>query len=214
MAFGYHKAMDIQQGHINTLRAVIAAQMIVIVALWFGWQSAPRDLTVHLPPDLRDGVSLKAGEVPPQSVYTFAQYIFQQLNRWEKDGQKEAGGRLYALAPYLTPAYQQQIQKELDIKGRSGEMAGRTRGITGIPGHDYTPARVRLIAPGVWEVTMDMELMETVDGMVVKRAQAVYPIRVVRYDIDREKNPWGLALDGYAGNGPHRLDNPAKELSK
>jgi len=211
MAFAYHKAMDIQRGHINTLRGVIAVQMIVIGALWYGWQSAPRDLTVHLPPDIRAGTSLRASEVPAQSVYAYAQYIFQQLNRWEADGQNEAGERLYALSPYLTPAYREQIKADLDLKGRRGELAGRTRGITGIPGHEFTPDRVRVVAPGVWEVQLDLELMETVDGVVVKRARAVYPLRVVRYDIDREKNPWGLALDGYAGSGPYRLE---KEKSK
>lgn len=90
MAFVYHKAMDIQQAHINTLRGVIVAQMIVIGALWYGWQSAPRDLTVHLPPDIRAGTSLGPARCR-QSVYAFGQYIFQQLNRWETDGQKEAG---------------------------------------------------------------------------------------------------------------------------
>ena len=32
-----------------------------------------------------------------------------------------------------------------------------------------------------------------------------YPIRVVRQAIDPESNPWGLALDGYARDGPRRL---------
>lgn len=211
MAFGYHKAMDIKQGHINTLRGVIAAQMIVIAALWYGWESAPRDLTVHLPPDIRTGATLKANEVPPHSVYGFAQYIFQQLNRWESNGQTEAGQRLYALSPYITPAFREQIKADLDLKGRRGELAGRTRGITGIPGHDYSPDLVRVVAPGVWEVRVAMEVLETVDGVVVKRAQVVYPLRVVRYDYDPEKNAWGLALDGYAEGGPYRLE---KEMRK
>ena len=210
MAFVYHKAMDIQQAHINTLRGVIAAQLIVIGALWYGWQSAPRDLTVHLPPDIRAGASLQADEVPAQSVYAFGQYIFQQLNRWEVDGQKEAGQRIYALAPYLTPQFREQLKAEMDLKGRRGEMAGRTRGVTGIPGHEYSPERVRIVGPGAWEVRLDLELMETVDGVVVKRTQAAYPLRVVRYDVDRERNPWGLALDGYSG-GPYRLE---KEKTK
>ena len=33
----------------------------------------------------------------------------------------------------------------------------------------------------------------------VKRALVRYPLNIVRYDVDAEKNPWGLALDCFAG---------------
>ena len=36
--------------------------------------------------------------------------------------------------------------------------------------------------------------------------------RVVRQAIDPETNPWGLALDGYASDGPRRLTDA--ELSE
>jgi hypothetical protein len=41
--------------------------------------------------------------------------------------------------------------------------------------------------------------------MTVKQTTIRYPIRVVRQAIDPEANPWGLALDGYASDGPRRL---------
>jgi hypothetical protein len=41
--------------------------------------------------------------------------------------------------------------------------------------------------------------------MTVKQTTIRYPIRVVRQAIDPESNPWGLALDGYANDGPRRL---------
>ncbi|HOP18281.1 MAG TPA: DUF2895 family protein, partial [Gammaproteobacteria bacterium] len=40
-----------------------------------------------------------------------------------------------------------------------------------------------------------------------------YPLRVVRYDVDRELNPWGMAIDGFASPGPSRVEEPAKEAS-
>ena len=45
---------------------------------------------------------------------------------------------------------------------------------------------------------LDMELIETVRGMTVKNPIIRYPLRVVRYAVDPELNPWGLALDGWA----------------
>ena len=36
-------------------------------------------------------------------------------------------------------------------------------------------------------------------GERVKSRAVAYPVRVVRFDVDRELNPWGLALDCLAG---------------
>ena len=52
---------------------------------------------------------------------------------------------------------------------------------------------------------MDLDLFESVKGMTVKHAAIRYPVRVVRHAVDLEANPWGLALDGFAGEGPRRL---------
>jgi len=56
-----------------------------------------------------------------------------------------------------------------------------------------------------------------VKGMTVKKTAIRYPLRVVSLSVDPESNPWGLALDGFAGKGPHRLseeelvDEPKQE---
>ena len=53
---------------------------------------------------------------------------------------------------------------------------------------------------------LDLELLESVKGMTVKRTAIRYPLRVVRHAVDLEANPWGLALDGFSVDGPRRLD--------
>ncbi|MCR2307553.1 DUF2895 family protein, partial [Salmonella enterica] len=45
-------------------------------------------------------------------------------------------------------------------------------------------------------------------GSAVKDVFIRYPLRVVRFDVDRERNPWLLALDCFGSNAPARL-NPA-----
>ena len=62
-----------------------------------------------------------------------------------------------------------------------------------------------MLSPDAWIVWLDLDLMESVKGMTVKQTTIRYPIRVVRQAIDPESNPWGLALDGYASDGPRRL---------
>ena len=48
-------------------------------------------------------------------------------------------------------------------------------------------------------VSLDLMIEEMVLGERVKSRAVAYPVRVVRYDVDRELNPWGLALDCLTG---------------
>jgi hypothetical protein len=74
-----------------------------------------------------------------------------------------------------------------------------------IAGHGYEERRVDVLKEGVWVVWLDLDLYESVKGMTVKQTAIRYPLRVVRYAVDLEANPWGLALDGFAAEGPRRL---------
>src|SRR3546814_18800579 len=87
--------------------------LVVMLVLGFGWwnaprdltihvpRNAPRDLTIHVPPDLRSGSVRKWWDVPPESVYAFAFYIFQQLNRWPTNGEEDYARNIHALSAYL-----------------------------------------------------------------------------------------------------------------
>jgi integrating conjugative element protein (TIGR03746 family) len=201
----YRHQIDNVRAHLRSLWAVIVLQALVIAALWFGWSQAPERLTVHIPPDLRSGAVLDVDEVPPASVYAFAFYIFQQLNRWPEAGAKDYGQAIFSVSAYLTPRYRSDLLTELERKGRQGELAYRVRGLQVIPGHGYEERRVDILDGGVWLVWLDLELLESVQGMTVKRTAIRYPLRVVRYAVDLEANPWGLALDGFGADGPRRL---------
>ena len=177
--------------------------MILVLAI--GLMRIPSSLTIHIPPDLKSGAVVYPNEPSPANVYAFAVYIFQQLYRWPHDGAKDFSRAIYAHAGYLTPAYREALIAELESKAKRGELAGRERGMQELPGHGFRESRVVVLQDGVWEVIVDMELFETVKGMAVKRKAIRYPLRVVRYDIDREMNPWGLALDGFESTGPTTL---------
>ena len=203
----YRYEIDNVRAHLRSLWAVIAIQAVLIAGLWFGWSQAPERLTVHIPPDLRSGAVLAADEVPPPNVYAFAFYIFQQLNRWPEDGARDYGRAIFRVSPYLTPKYRAELIADLELKGRKGELAYRVRGVQGIPGHGFEERRVDILGDGVWVVGLDLDLFESVKGMTVKHTAIRYPLRVVRHAVDLEANPWGLALDGFAGEGPRRLSD-------
>ena len=46
-----------------------------------------------------------------------------------------------------------------------------------------------------WKTWLDVNVTESINGHPVKDVMLRYPMRVVRFDVDKEVNPWGLALD-------------------
>ncbi len=201
------------QAHIKTLRLGTGALLVVALVMGGGWWSAPRDLTIHVPPDLRSGSTRKWWEVPPESVYTFTFYVFQQLNRWPTDGEADYARNLHVLSPYFTPACQAFLQSDYEFRRNAGELRQRVRGIYEIPGRGYGDnpgARVQVVSERDWLVTLDVSADEYHGSEQVKRALVRYPIKVVRADVDPARNPFGLALDCYA-QAPQRIATPAPQ---
>ena len=203
------------QAHIKTLRMGTGALFAIALVLGFGWWSAPRNLTIHVPPDLRSGSVRKWWEVPPESIYAFTFYVFQQLNRWPTNGEDDYARNIHALSAYLTPACQTFLRQDYDHRRSTGELRQRVRGIYEIPGRgfgDNPTARVQVISDRDWVVTLDVTADEYHGSEQVKRALVRYPLKVVRLDIDPERNPFGLALDCYSST-PQRITADAPSAS-
>ncbi|HGW5896508.1 TIGR03746 family integrating conjugative element protein [Pseudomonas aeruginosa] len=204
------------QSHIRTLRLGAGALLLVALVMGAGWWSSPRDLTIHVPPDLRSGSTRKWWEVPPESVYAFTFYVFQQLNRWPTDGEKDYERNLFALSPYLTQSCQAFLKGDFDSRRSQGELRQRVRGVYEIPGRGYgdnPAARVRAVSDNDWIVTLDLTADEYYGAEQIKRAFVRYAIKVPRIDADPARNPFGLVLDCYEG-APQRIEIPTAEAPK
>ena len=136
------------------------------------------------------------------------QAIWQQVQRWPTNGEEDYPRNLRALSAYLTPSCRAFLQQDYEYRRASGELRRRVRGIYEIPGRGYgdDPAtRIKVVSDRDWIVTLDVSADEYYGSEQVKRALVRYPIKVVRLDIDPERNPFGLALDCYAG-APQRIE--------
>lgn len=196
---------NLKQNQRLLVRILIGAFAVILMMYSFSI-TAIRDITLHYPPDLRSGGTSKAGEVPAYQAYLFALYISQQLNNWEKDGAKDYPTRVHALTFYLTPGYKNNLLKDIDERKRQGELQNRVRHFRMLPGSAYTESAVE-IRGNSWIVWLDVIIEETIAGQPVKNLKLRYPVRVVRYDTNREMNPWQLALDGNGGLVPQSLDD-------
>jgi len=198
------------EAHIKTLRIGASALVVLALVMGVGWWSAPRDLTIHVPPDLRSGSTRKWWDVPPESVYAFTFYVWQQLQRWPTNGDEDYPRNLHALSPYLTPACQAFLQRDYEYRRNAGELRRRVRGIYEIPGRGYgdnPTLRVRTVSTREWVVSLDVTADEYYASEQVKRALVRYPLKVLRIDVDPQRNPFGLAIDCYEG-APQRIATP------
>ena len=195
--------------HANTRRLFLGLTIVSVVGMALLW-AKPKEIDLHINPDLRAGdrvtVANGTAPVPNPNVYSFAYYVWQQINRWQADGGIDYGTQIYNFQSYLTPRCQAQLQGDMDARSRSGELRMRTRQITEIPGLGFQDNRVLSEGPAAWNVLLDMQVMETFRGQPVKDTYVRYPIRVVRFDVDRERNPFRLAVDCFGSNTPARID--------
>lgn len=210
----FRHALAERDNHILTLRAVIVLLCLCLAGVGYSWYSAPQKLTLWFPPDLRSGSTRPWWEVPPASVYAFTFYIFQQLNRWPDNGEEDYSRNLRSLRAYLTPACYTRLEHDFQVRRNGGELRERTRGVYELPGHGYSSLvhdgdkhpvpRVETLSQDAWRVTLDVAVEEYYQNEPVKKALVRYPLQVVRYAIDAEKNPWGLAID-CTDSAPQRL---------
>src|SRR3546814_9858557 len=69
------------QAPIKTLRIGTVALLLLALVMGGGWWSAPRDLTIYMPPELSSGRTRTWWEVHPESVYGFTFSVLQKLTR-------------------------------------------------------------------------------------------------------------------------------------
>lgn len=203
----YRDVVKAQRAHIKTLYGIGAILFLAALFNGAGWYAATRELpSIGVRPDLSRFATLRPGEYHPHEIYGFAQAIWQGLNRWPQDGQKEYAENLYRFQAYLTPDFYAEREADLKERARRGELSKRGRGLQPIPGREYSPEKVKPLSETSWVVYVDLQLQEWHGSTPVKDTLIRYPLKVMVFDVDRERNPWGLGLDGFAEQGYYRLD--------
>ena len=200
----FKNALSQGEAHRTTLFGSLLFSWVVCLVFIALYIDAKEEQLFRIPPDLRQGTVMRANDIAPPVIYGYAFYILQQLNHWPDDGEKNFPEKIYYLQAYLTPGFRETLLSEMEKKSRNGELKSRVRNIQEVWGRGYTEDRVQIESEDSWIVWVDVEISETIHGRPVKNVYVQYPMRIVRYDVDPESNPWGLAISGYEGE-PFKL---------
>ena len=186
------QALADRDAHIWTLRMVVLLQTVVTVLMYFAWHTARQEITVHIPPDLSRSVHQAAAEIPEPNIYAFALMVYQSLNLWQDSGTEDYPRQITDNRCYLTPRFIRWLEDNMRHKQGRGELA-RSRAVFPLAG--YLEDSVEPQGDGSWIVILNLGLSEWVRNRRIKDTAVRYRLKVVSFDVSRDCNPWGLALD-------------------
>ncbi len=164
---------------------------LVLHAHWL-LATLPKEFECHFPPDLSRGGMVKVNEYQAHEVYAFALTLFQKIYRCEGNCGVEFSQNIRRYGYFLTDTYRPALLKQANQL--SSHNRNRIRAISEYEGYDE--AKVVPLGNDKWIVYLDVREKEYIGPKSVRDAVVRYPLVITRFDIDREKNPWRLAISG------------------
>lgn len=183
---------------IKVLWIFIGILVFVNVILCIGWMHAPKKMRIYIPPDLSSGALINPNEIPKASIYAFAFQIFTAVNSWPESGAQDYAKNLNSYRNYLSSSFYYALLRDLKSRQENGEL-NRHRIMSAATAMPYSEVDVKKLGNGVWLVNLHLQLIETLDGSVIKNVVMDYPLQVASIHTSIQLNPWGLVLTGYHG---------------
>lgn len=201
-------ALHSRDSHIWTLRIVLLLLIALLILQSLVIYQRQNEITVHVPPDLSKGATLTPGAIHSANAYSFAIYVWRNLNDWSLSGKTDYARLIDEYKCLVTPEFERWLHQNHNQKRRQGEL-DRTRVLSElIP---FKPDYVTELGSNVFSVALILKIQERVEGAIIKDVQMHYALRVV--PDSRKCNVMGMALDGFILD-PTRAEREAEEKSK
>lgn len=172
-------ALDTSELRVRDWQIVAGILVFVLVAHMVYSGARQNDITVHVPPDISNGATFKAGTIPKPNVYLFASEVWRSVNYWEKNGDVDMPANLQRYSCYMTEMAIHDQAALQDERSKSGQSRDRTRRLSDISDLKNIDAAVSNIGAGTWTVDLDVQLTEGLQGTVVKDQPLRYRVHVV-----------------------------------
>jgi hypothetical protein len=190
------RVVDRQTVAIRWMSVLLAVCIVLMGMMFYKMSNLPEQFTAYYPPDLSVGGKQKVNTTPKHIVYSFAYRFWQRTERCLSTCSEETVLNVKRHEDYMTRNHYDKRLAKAQVRAQSHSSVTRT--IEEYEG--YSSKKVRVIAPGVWEVTLKLFVEDRIGNNVFDDRALEYTIRVVAKDIGINVNPWRLALDGLAGN--------------
>lgn len=186
-----------KEKRIRDWRIISGVLIVVVVYLVHSLKTTANDITVHVPPSLERGATIKSGDVPKANIYSFSYYLFQMLSSWEKDGSKEGLEAINTYRYYLTDEFKKDLENLHTRRTNAGETKNRSRIVREARQDGYNPSKVIKVSENKWVVKLDILIREKIGETEIKRVAVRYPIIVILDDTSPDNNPWGFKFAGF-----------------
>lgn len=199
-------ALTARDSHIWTLRMALIIVSLFALGLVGVLHSKQNDFFLHIPPDLSHGAKIKPGELIAPNSYTFATWVWREVNDWPKDGRNDYSQKIKAYDCYFSPSFLQWLEKNKKDKSATGELARiRSLSVEDV----FRDEMVSPLGGNTFNVTLTMKLLERIEGQSqpIKDIVIRYPLRVI--PDTRACNKMGMALDGFFAQ-PERVKEEVK----
>ncbi|MDC5870282.1 TIGR03746 family integrating conjugative element protein [Vibrio europaeus] len=196
---GAKSASDKKDGVIRVLTFVCVIFAGLLLHAHTLVANTPEDLNCYIPPTLSGGGKLQK-ILPKHEAYAFAREVNQQIRRCETDCSKDFENNIHRFSNLYSPAYKADLLAE--AQRNKSRNRNRVRFVSEYGEFDWD--KVKTKEDGTTIVRLQVKEVEYVGTKKVRDAIMEYPF-ILRYaDVDRQKNPWKLWIDGTDGQ-PIRL---------
>jgi len=188
---------------VNVLLAGIAIYAIE------GLNKAPTSMTFYVPPAIpNSGMITTLNNVPKATIYSFTYYIWQSLQTWLTNGEKNYKENLITFSPYLTSSFRNELSKEAQALDNQGLLLNHEQTSFGANQKGFESSSVKYLGHNTWLVHLVMRTINRIaiekdnssfsESHVVRDATTSYVFKVIKTNQVSAANHWHLQLAGFA----------------
>ncbi|MBD0788034.1 DUF2895 family protein [Vibrio sp. Y2-5] len=190
--------------HVATLRFMIALLVCLLFMSMYTTSQMPKRILVKISPQMQSGLTMKIGEYPKSAILSDIQFLWLDMNNWDKSGDDQAIPLVDRYQYFLSPEFQVQLKEKYEEMSRKGAL-NRTRLPSAVPGQLFQfEDRVIQVSKDSWKVFLDIKIEERMDGELVRSPTYRYFFLVERFESNLDYNPLGLRIVGYSDE-PKRI---------
>lgn len=180
------------------LMAFVVVLSVINISMIVSISNLPKKFQFYITPSLYDlGGEIKAEHIPSETVFTFASSIIPYLHTWQKSSPEKIKEFIHQNQFYFSARHQGEVEKTFDVYNQTNmyersQLASLYR--------QLEDSDVQKISDNLWVVNMQLRLVQRLndnDEQIISDKVIEMKVRVMKSEVSRTLNRFGLMIDGY-----------------